>query len=206
MCDMKLMLNFRFLPGTVGIVTTLCLIARCLISIFVADSAFSDAANTVLAIVSMTIAIHLIRSTAGMLNKHVWESVSLILLLLIPVFNLLTTTYNILFDSLAFMNSQWFTVILLALSFPAFFSYFFFFVYKKFANDKRMKAVIALSAVAGAVYVIPRLLSVFSVSAEPIAFLAGNSYVSLVIYVIELICFIISGFVFRGYARRESAK
>lgn len=203
---MKPMDNYRFLPSTVGITTTLCLIIRCLISIFVADSAFTDAANTVLAILSMTIAIHLIRSTAGMLNKHVWESISLIFLLLIPAFNLITTTYNILFDSPAFMNSQWFTVILLALSFPAFFCYFFSYVYKKFTNDKRIKAVIVLSAVAGVIYVIPRLLSVFSLSADIIAFLTSNSYVSLTIYVVDLLCFIISGFVFRDYVKHEAAK
>lgn len=203
---MKPMFNYHFLPSTVGIVTTICLIIRCLVSIFVEHSIFADAANTVLAIVSMTIAIHLIRSTAGMLNKHVWESIPLILLFLIPLLNLLITTYNILFDVVAFMNSSWFTTILLMLSFPSFFCYFFAFTYKEFAKDKRMIAVIVLTAVAGGIYVIPRLLSVFGVTADIVAFFATNSYVSLTIYVIEMVCFIISGFVFREYVKNESVK
>lgn len=203
---MKPMFNYRFLPSTVGIATAVCLIVRCLISVFMSGSAFADAANTVLAILSMAIAVHLIRSTAGMLNKHVWESIPLIFLLLIPVFNLLITTYNILFDAVAFMDSEWFIIVLLALSFPSFFCYFFLFVYKEFTNDKRMKAVIGLTAAAVVIYVLPRLLAVFGVTASLITFLASNSYVSLAIYVIELICFIISGFVFRAYAKSESEK
>lgn len=203
---MKPAFNYRFLPSTVGITATVCLIIRCLLSIFVNNSAFTDAANTVLALVSMTVAVHLIRSTAGMQNKHVWNSISLMLLLLIPVLNLLITTYNILFGSAAFMNSAWFTGLLLALSFPAFFCYFFIFVHKEFAKDNRMKVIIILTTVAACIYVIPRLLSAFSVTANMIAFLATNSYVSLAIYVIELICFIISGFVFRDYVKSESVR
>lgn len=201
---MKPVYNYRFLPSTVGIITTVCLIIRCLLSIFVNNSAFSSAANTVLAILSMTVAVHLIRTVAGLKNKHVWDSISLILLLLIPVLNLLITTYNILFDAAAFMSSEWFTIILLALSFPAFFCYFFIFAYKEFVKDKRMKSVILLAAVSACIYLIPRLLSVFGVTANLIAFLAANSYVTLAIYVIELICFIIAGFVFRDYVKSEA--
>ncbi len=203
---MKPLFNYRLLPDAVGIATTLCLIVRCLLSIFASNSAFSDAANTMLAIVSMTIAIHLIRSTAWMQNKHVWESISLILLLLIPVLNLLITIYNILFDPAPFMKSAWFTGLLLALSFPAFFFYFFVFVHKEFAKDKRMQAVIGLTAVAVCLYVFPRLLSVFGVNAGLIAFLATNSYVALAIYVIEIVCFIIAGFVFRDHVKNEADK
>ncbi len=203
---MKSAYNYRFLPSTVGIITTVCLIIRCLLSIFVNNSAFTDAANTVLAMVSMTIAIHLIRCTAGMKNKHIWNSISLILLILIPILNLLITAYNILFDAAAFMNSQWFTVALLILSFPSFFCYFFIYVHNKFANDKRIKTDVILSAVAAFIYVIPRLLSVFGVRTDLISFLATNSYVSPVIYVIELICFIIAGFVFKDYVKSEFDK
>lgn len=202
---MQKVLKYDFTPGVLGAIASFLLIVSFFLPRIFPGNKGIEAINTVLIVAIMCMCVHLIRRTAAIYHRHVWNSAALVILLLIPAFNLVVTAVQFVSVNLTFMTSLPFTAVLIVFSLPAFFCYYFIYVARKFNNDIRIKIIAAVMTCAAAIYAamrfsdkifiplavengvsIPRLVSLIA---------PKSSSMSLVMYILSACCFIAFGVV-----------
>lgn len=187
-------------PGVIGCVTSVLLIVSFFLTKLFADNHSMAAFNTILIIAAMCCEVHLVRSTSSFLGCHVWNSVPLLCLLIIPIFNLLVVAFQLCGVSFSdFFSRYIFVLFQIILSLPVFNCVYFGTVFPLTKKDAYLKICnIVLFAVSG-LYVVFRLTD-----KVVIPFLQENAHMipqwirnavsyssdlSLIAYMISFICF-----------------
>ncbi len=112
-------------PGLVGCLMSACLIVSFFLPRIWNNNPTVESFNTVLIIIILCLAIHLVRLTSSLFFEHVWNNIGFTILCGIPVFNLLVIACQFIWGNIAFLQTPVFTGMLVLFSLPAFCCYFF---------------------------------------------------------------------------------
>lgn len=154
-------------PGVIGCIMCLLMAVNLALAQFVSmQSPLNSVFSPILSIVTLCLAIHLIRKTARLYGRHVWASASLITLIGMPIFNLLVIAVsfakglNVVFDAIAsfFASTLPGMVVVVAFSIPMFLFYYFLYVRRKFTQNKGISVITVILCVAAAVFAVSRIL------------------------------------------------
>ncbi len=158
--------------------------------------------NFILVVVTLCICVHFVRSTAQIFDKKVLQMPSLVILICMPIFNLLTAAFELLLPGNPFMESAPFSVVLIAFSLPAFFCYYFLYVVRKDPVSRLFVAAVAALEAIGAVYLGLKLCDsvvfplierggVYEILPGVRAAAAGSGRISVAIYLLSIVCFLL---------------
>ncbi len=163
--------------------------------------------NYLLVFASLCICVHFVRGTAQLFEKHVWEILYLLTLWCVPVFNLCVTFLSLIMPDSALFRNGFIAAVLLVASMPAFFCYYFIYVFRsfRFLRKKRLfRVFFAFLIASGLVYFLlrlcdnilfPLLSQASSVSLSPalLRLAAYSGRLSAVVYLFAGVCFSVFG-------------
>ena len=198
---MKILPKSKLQPAVIGIVICVLL----MISRYLGNASASTwllSLNTVVIIVVLCLSLHLVRRTSELFQKHVWNSVWTLVLLIMPVFNLLVTGVQLIADMPAVLHSPVFNAVLILFSLPVFMCVYFLFLSVNFQDNRTLRILSFILTLSSFVYVIFRLISVIilptvkaSGKTVPEALINLFSHypeISLLIFLLAIIGFIVS--------------
>ncbi len=187
--------------GFVGCFMSVLLVVSFFLPRIWVDNPTVNSFNTVLIVVILCLAVHLVRITSALFFEHVWNNLRFSFLWLIPVFNLLVTASQFIWGSMTFMQSPVFLTLLVMFSLPAFCCYYFSVISFFCVKEKRLKISTCILDAAGLLYVLIRLadkvfLPLFEKMGNDIASLietlfSVSPWFSLVVYCLSFFSFII---------------
>lgn len=200
-------------PGIIGCFMSVLLIVSFFLPRIWKDNPTIESLNTVLIIVIMCLAVHLVRQTSSMFFEHVWNNIGFAILWLIPVSNLITAACQFVWEDLAFMQGSMFTTFLIIFSLPALCCYYFTVIWLFCIREKALMISTTILDAIGLIYMLIRLADrvvlplVADAGKEIAAFVDSmvslSPLFSLAIYVLSFINFIICAKLFSGTAKKE---
>ena len=149
--------KFSIKPGLVGCFMSVLLIVSFLLPRIWDKNATVESFNTILIVIIMCLAIHLVRGTSSLFFDHVWNNIGFTVLWLIPVSNLVITACQFVWDDLAFMQGSLFTAFLILFSLPAFCCYYFTVLWLFCIRDKLLMITSTVLDILGFIYILVRL-------------------------------------------------
>lgn len=200
-------------PGVIGCFMSVLLIVSFFLPRIWQDNSTVESFNTVLIVVIMCLAVHLVRKTSSLFYDHVWNNLGFTILLIIPVINLIITACQFIWGTHAFMQHPLFTALLILISLPAFCCYFFTVIWLYCKRNKTLMISSTLLDAFGLIYILIRLADR---SFLPLAVNAGHEvavfierlfsvspYFSLIIYILAFFNYIICARLF-GVSAKSS--
>lgn len=200
--------KYSIKPGLTGCFMSVLLIVSFFLPRIWKNNPTVESFNTILIVVIMCLAVHLIRITSSLFYEHVWNNVGFTILWLIPVSNLITAGCQFVWENIQFMQSSWFTAFLIIFSLPAFCCYYFTVIWLFCIKDKALAVSTTILDAVGLVYILIRLADRVIL---PVAENAGTDIVtiiqtmvsysplfSFVIYVLSFVNFIICARLFNS--------
>lgn len=146
-------------PGILGCIATFMLIVSFFLSKYLKGNVTVNAFNSIIIVIIMCLEIHLIRKTASMKHDHVWNSIPLSLLWLMPVFNLVVVAFQFFGGGAsAIISGYIFTSVLIIFSLPVFTSLYFFYIAKNVNNEPVLRYTGIVMSVLTLIYLILRLI------------------------------------------------
>ncbi len=193
-------------PGLVGAFMSLLLIVSFFLPRIWQNNKTVESFNSVLIIIILCLAIHLVRVTCSLFVEHVWNNIGFTVLWLLPVFNLLVTASQFIWGDLAFFTHPAFVSCLILFSLPAFCCYYFNVIWYYCKRDKTLMITAGILDAVGLVYILIRMTDrvILPLAAGTGKEIAGfiefmfslSPWISLSLYVLAFISFVISARVF----------
>ena len=193
--------KYSIKPGFIGCFMSVLLIVSFLLPRIWDKNATVDSFNTILIVIIMCLAIHLVRNTSSLFFDHVWNNFGFTVLWLIPVSNLVITACQFIWEDLAFMQGSLFTAFLILFSLPSFCCYYFTVLWIFCIRDKVLMITSTVLDAIGLFYILVRFADrVFlplleNAGAEITVFVESmisfSPMFSFAIYVLSFINFII---------------
>lgn len=188
-------------PGLIGCFISVLLVVSFFLPRLWQNNSSVESFNTVLIVVIMCLCVHLVRITSSMYFKHVWNNIGFSILWLLPVFNLIVTACQFIWDELTFMTKPIFLLLLILFSLPSFCCYYFNVVIIFCKRNLRLIISTIILDIIWFLYVLIRvgdrvLLPVFTSFGNEITpyidnLISLSPVFSLIIYILALINFII---------------
>lgn len=205
--------KYSALPGLTGCALSLLLIVSFFIPRIWADNTTAESFNTVLIIVILCIAIHLVRKTSALFFEHVWHNIGFTVLIMIPIFNIVVAACQFVWGNIALMQTPLFTAFMVMFSLPAFCCYYFTVIWLFCKRDRRLMTGATILDAVGLIYCLIRLADrVFL----PLAVNAGKEitdfvsqmfsfspWFSLAMYVLAFVSFIVCAKIFSESASNK---
>ena len=198
--------RYSMRPGITGAFMSFLLIVSFFLPRIWKSNQTVESFNSVLIIIILCIAVHLVRVTCSLFKEHVWDNVGFSVLWLLPVFNLVVTAAQFIWGETQLFVHPFFVALLVLLSLPAFCCYFFNVIWLFCKRDKTLMIGASILNAVGLIYILIRLADkVFLPLAEGtgveiaafIEFMVSLSpWISLAVYVFSFICFVICSVLF----------
>lgn len=198
--------KFSTKPGISGCIMSVLLVISFFLPRIWKNNVTVESINTVLIIIILCFAVHIVRSTSSLFFEHVWQNIGFTVLWGIPVFNLLVIASQFIWGNLAFMQTPLFTAFLIMFSVPAFCCYYFTALWVFCRREKTLMLSTTVLDIIGLIYCLIRLtdlvfLPLFSNAGKDItdfveSMVSLSPLFSLIIYVLSLVNFVICASVF----------
>lgn len=212
---MKKQIRSSLAPTVVG-----CMVSSMLIVSFFLSLCFSNVKevtsfNSILVLLILCLSIHLVRKTSSLFFDHVWRSIPLVILWLIPVANLVFSACQFIWNDISIWTNPFFDVLLVVFSLPAFCCYYFTVISLFFYRDKSIMISTLVLDIVGLCYCPLRILhSLFYVEHGLIinvpdfleTLIADSRWFSFVIYILAFVNFIICARLFSGKSVNTAQK
>ncbi len=188
-------------PGIVGAFMSILLIVSFFLPRIWTNNKTVESFNSVLIIIILCLAVHLVRITCSLFVDHVWNNIGFSVLWLLPVFNLIVTASQFIWGELELFVHPVFVSFLVLFSLPAFCCYFFNVIWFFCKRDKALMISTGILDAVGLIYILIRLADrVFlplavdtgKEIASFVEFMFSLSpWISLAVYVFAFISFVI---------------
>lgn len=202
-----------FMPGVIGCFISVMLIVSFFLNMFFGSVAEVVSFNSILVLLILCLSIHLVRKTSALFFDHVWKSIPLLILWLIPVANLVFSACQFIWNSNAFWQSPVFFAILVLFSLPAFCCYYFTVICLFFNRHKSILVSTVILDAVGLCYcplsLIYRIFysssTGFSIELPDILeiLILDSRWFSFVIYILSFVSFIICAKLFNTSLRTD---
>lgn len=201
-------------PGLIGAFMSFLLIVSFFLPRIRENNTTVESFNSVLIIIILCLAAHLVRVTSSLFVDHVWNNIGFAVLWLLPVFNLVITAAQFIWGSLTFFTHPAFVSFLVLFSLPAFCCYFFNVIWFFCKRDKALMISAGILDALGLIYMLIRLTDrvflplVANAGKEIAGFIefmfSLSPWISLSVYIFAFISFIISARVFSTCGAQEN--
>ncbi len=188
-------------PGLTGCFMSVLLIVSFFLPRIWENNSTVESFNTILIVVILCLAVHLVRITSALFFEHVWNNIGFVILWLAPVCNLIIAACQFIWEDLAFMQGSLFTAFLILFSLPAFCCYYFTVIWLFCVRNKALTVCATVLDAIGMIYILIRLADrvllplLENTGKEITAFVDSmvslSPMFSLAIYVLSFINFII---------------
>lgn len=149
--------KYSIKPGLTGCFISVLLIVSFFLPRIWKNNSTVESFNTILIVVIMCLAVHLVRITSSLFFEHVWNNIGFSILWLIPVTNLITAACQFIWEDLSFMQGSLFTTFLILFSLPALCCYYFTVIWLFCIRDKSLMISTTILDIIGMIYILIRL-------------------------------------------------
>ena len=205
--------KYSIKPGLTGCFLSVLLVVSFFLPRLWKNNSTVESFNTILIVLIMSLAVHLIRITSALFYDHVWNNIGFTVLLLIPVTNLITTACQFVWGNISFIQSSLFTAFLIIFSLPAFCCYYFTVIWLFCIKDRALAISTTILDAVGLIYILVRLADrvilpvVEDTGAQMVDFIdtmvSFSPAFSFVIYVLSFVNFIICAKLFNSVKRNS---
>lgn len=162
-----------------------------------------QALNHVLVVVTLCVCVHFVRRTAQLSRIHVWNDPLLSFVWGLPVFNLVITALQLMIGETPVFSSPVFVAVSILLSLPTFFCLYFVYAIRGICRAKPLRICCCILFGVWVAYtvlrladkaILPALAASGTVVNEALLRAAAvNPTLSVLIYALAILCFIIQG-------------
>ncbi|MBR3767881.1 MAG: hypothetical protein IKL10_06535 [Clostridia bacterium] len=201
-------IKFSPKPGLIGSFMSVLLIVSFFLPRIWQNDSTVESLNTVLIVIILCLAVHLVRITSSLFFEHVWNNIGYTVLWLLPVLNLIVTACQFVWENLAFMQSPLFISFLVLFSLPSFCCYYFTVIILFCKRNTALIISTVLLDIIGFIYCfirladrvfLPAAVNMGHETASIIELMASLSpWFSLIIYILSFINFIICAKLFNS--------
>ncbi len=206
--------KYSIKPGLIGCFMSVLLIVSFFLPRIWKNDPTVESFNTILIVITMCLAVHLIRITSLLFYEHVWNNIGFTVLWLIPVTNLIIAGCQFVWEDIPFMQGSLFTAFLIIFSLPAFCCYYFTVIWLFCIRDRILTVSTTILDAVGLIYILIRFADrvilpvIENTGTQIVSFIhtmvSFSPMFSLIVYLLSFVNFIICAKLFNSVQKNST--